>query len=248
MKKILSIILFVFILLSCSSTKKPQEKLEETTKLPFYNDSLKTLQIEGTLDIAMQDMDQNVSLEIKVKEQSEIAMNIFGPFGIEVAKIHSDAEKLTFFNVFQGIVLQGKPSSQNLKKVANIYLTFNELISITRCEIPALNKMFKFVSEEKEVKKFISSDNSSIIETVYVDKFGLLKKYEKSNIHKIKILEVSFDDYKSVNNFKLAHQISINFPLMKGILKIDIDNYKLNQKLEDLKLKIPSSIKIKEID
>lgn len=221
--------------------------MEVTTNLPFYNKDLKTLKFEGTMDVEMPSMSQGASIEVKVKEQTEMGMNVFGPFGIEVAKLHSNAEKFVFFNMFNGEAFQGVPSSENLNKVAAISLSFQDLISIMRCEIPSFKKKFIKHKEVNELKSYINSDKSKNIEIVTVDKFGLLKKYEQSDLNGKKIFEVDFNNYKTINKFKLAHLVKINFPQIGGNLTIEVEKYYPNHEINNLELKIPNSIKIQEI-
>jgi hypothetical protein len=247
MKKIISISFIIAVLISCTSSKKIHEKMEETEDLPFYNEKLKTLKIEGSMDVEMPSMSQGASIEVRLKEQSEMGMNVFGPFGIEVAKLYASNDKFIFFNMFQGEAYQGQPSSENLNKVANISLSFKDLISIMRCEIPSFKKKFIKYKDEDESKIYINPDKSKNIEKATIDKFGLLKKYEQSDLNGKKIFEVNFSNYRNVDKFKLAHLVKIIFPQIGGNLTIEVENYFPNQEINNLELKIPSSIKIKEI-
>src|SRR5690606_30233675 len=107
MKKILIIILISFVAFSCKTTKKITEQFDETKLLPFYNKDLTSLKIEGNMDVNMPDNEASASMEVNILKLDELKMNIFGPFGIEVAQMYSNQDKFVFFNMFKGEAYQG---------------------------------------------------------------------------------------------------------------------------------------------
>ncbi len=247
MKKLILVILPVLFIISCTTSKKITERFEETQNLPFYNPKLTTLLIEGNMDVNMPSNNVGASVEVNINKLEEFKMNLFGPFGIEVAKLYSNSSKFIFYNMFQGEAYGGVPSSENLNKVANIALSFEDLISIMRCEIPSGTKQYKKKSENKESTTYHNKLDNKTTEKVIVNKFGLLTKYELLDQSNKAILTVDYLDYKAVDNFKLAHKINIIFPKIAGRLEMKIDNYKINDKLEELQFSLPKSIKLQEI-
>jgi hypothetical protein len=248
MKKIITLSLLIFILISCKSTKKIGEKFDESDNLPFFNKKLSTLKIEGSMSVDMPKNSANASMEVNINKLDEFKMNIFGPFGIEVAKLYSNAQKFVFLNSFQGEAFSGVPSSENLNKVANLSLSFADLISIMRCEIPSEIKNFKKINEEENNKIFVNKAKESGKELVYINKYGLLTKYQMYDNQNVIVFEVSFDDYRTTEKFKLAHSVAVSFPNIGGKIEIKVDKYTPNIELTNLEFNIPKSIKVKEIE
>lgn len=246
--KIFISILLVLILASCSSTKKFNEKMEEDESLPFYNKELKTLKIEASFDININDNEQSAGVEINLKRNEEIGMNIFGPFGIEVARLYANSEKMLFYNMFEGSAFQGIPSAENMEKMTNISISINDLISIMRSEIPSEKGHYALTSEkdgDKVFTKILEDELGSAV--VNIDKFGVMRKYQQIDENALVTMEVEFKNYKEINGFKLAHLINVKFPHLAGSINVEVEKYTPNLELGDLNLKIPNSIKIKEI-
>lgn len=247
MKKLILTIIPILFILSCTSSKKITERFEENLNLPYYNPKLTSLQIEGNMDVNMPSNNVGASFETSINKLDEFKMNLFGPFGIEVAKLYSNSSNFIFYNMFQGEAYGGVPSSENLNKVANIALSFKDLVSIMRCEIPSGTKAFKKKSETPDATTYHNKLTNNTTEKVIVNKYGLLTKYELLDESNKSILSIDYLDYKAVDKFKLAHKINISFPKIAGKLELEVDNYKANVKLEDLKFNVPKSIKVKEI-
>lgn len=255
MKNYLIALSLMFILLSCKTTKKTSEQFDESERLPFFNKKLSTLKIEGSMSVDMPQNSADANMEVSINKLEEFKMNIFGPFGIEVAKLYSNSEKFIFLNSFQGEAYKGVPSSDNLNKVANISLSFKDLISIMRCEVPSEENNYVRLSKDinsnfnnKETKVFENNSLESGKELVYINKYGLLSKYEMYNDKDILVFDVIFDDYRTTENFKLAHSVVVNFPEIGGKIELTVDTYTPNMELENLEFNLPKSIKVKEIE
>ena len=138
MKYFLNLFL-IFTIISCSGVKDKGTKVP-LNYVPKENSELKTMIVNGKLIANTPERSGSLSTQIKIAGRDSLFMRIIAPFGFEVARLYSTEKEFQFYNVFQNEAFQGEPSSENLKKVSDMDLSFSDLIKISRCEVPGDSK------------------------------------------------------------------------------------------------------------
>ena len=95
-----------FILLalsSCSTTKQinksKQQKLDSNAVVHFHKD-IQSLYCEGEIEINASNQDMSGNFELTMIRDSVILLDIFGPFGINVARIYSSVDSIYVYNLW----------------------------------------------------------------------------------------------------------------------------------------------------
>lgn len=246
MRSILTIFLFSVLISSCSIFKKDVEEIDVSTKIQT---ELKDLTVNGKIKVDMPQQNATVNTQIKIAGRDSLFMKILGPFGIEVMRLYSSEDEFTLLNTFQNEAYKGIPSSENLKKVSNINLSFQDLIKISRSEIPGNSDQYKFSGKKENELKIFTSIKDGIRELIKIDLLGRIIEYKQFDVNGTETLMVNFKDYKNVEGFDLAHKIDIAFKEIGGSMTIEASELLINTiGNSPLSFSLPESVDIQVID
>jgi len=247
MKIIFSFFFILVFIYSCSMFKT--EKVVKIPKIIFSNDRIINLEIKADLNIEMPEMNNSVNSTISLIEKDSLLMNIYGPFGIQIAKLFSSNKEFVFYNMFQNQIISGTPSKENFLKATNLNLSFDELIHLIRNEVPGKNENFQYYKNDENSNEIYKNklDNNKIFVT-YDNKYKKLIKYEQKDNLDNKLLSINYKDYSPYNNFLLPNTIEIIFEKLSGKLTINVEEYKINGEINSINFDKPTSAKIIKLD
>ncbi len=259
MQKFLYIIFIslVLVIVSCSSTKQSEKPKTETkiekvkpleSKIPVlkdFNSSIKNLIIEGEIDIDSPQLDNSADFELTICGSDSLSMIISGPLGITVAKLFATKNQFIFINSFSGELYKGKPTKENFEKVANIPLSFNDLINILQSKLLYHVKQYKYIKLYEDNYVFMINNNEIFDEILINQELNKILYLKRFNSTK-ELFNCSYGDFININNNNnfIAKTITINAPNSNIKLKIKYDKVQANVTIDKpISFKIPNKIK-----
>jgi len=269
--KILSFLFLPFAVLvisSCSSTKTVQKDSEATTKketavvteketneIPteqlfyFSNDNLRQLEINGKIVSTVDGSKQSASSSVLVKERDSIGMTIFGPFGILVGQLMATQSNFTFYNAFGNEVIEGEPSSANINSVTGMPISFNDIMTLLRGEVPFGTIGYKKVKTLESGETLYSyKDQMQHFVTTSVNS-NTISQYQRKAIDGELLFHIRYNNYKNVNNVSIATESILQIPKMKTSISFVADEVFINEPFQSkLSFSIPSGVKRKKLN
>lgn len=270
--KILTFLFLLFAVLvisSCSSTKTVQKDSETTTKKEtavvteketkessteqlfyFSKDNLRQLEINGKIVSTVDGSKQSASSSVLVKERDSIGMTIFGPFGILVGQLMATQSNFMFYNAFGNEVIEGEPSSANINSVTGMPISFNDIMTLLRGEVPFGTNGYKKVKtlESGEVLYAYKDQIQTHFVTTSTNS-NTISQYQRKAIDGELLFHIRYNNYKNVNNVSIAMESILQIPKMKTSISFVADEVFINEPFQSkLSFSIPSGVKRKKLN
>jgi outer membrane lipoprotein-sorting protein len=129
------IIFFAEIFSGCIPSKPsesveilPSERLVK--KLEANRRKIKNFEGTGTINISTSEMSNKASFKVDILKPDSVFINIYGPFGIDLASALVTSGKFIFYDEVHNIVYKGNNNNEILKKIFKVNLTFGELLNM----------------------------------------------------------------------------------------------------------------------
>jgi hypothetical protein len=241
-KNYLLIFSICLIVISCSSTKQLKQA---NINLLKYHQGINNIEIISGITTSFKDNNLSANVNLKISQEDSLQMNIYAAFGINVAKLYSNPNKFIFYNMFENKGYIGKPSMENLYKIAKLNLNYSDFIKLIKSEIPGDLSKFTFFKKD-EAKNEIIYKNKKGNETAEFVVLSIsenkMLQYQQKNIDGTLVTNVFFKEYKPFNNQEFATKIVFQFPALEGEISFDFDEVKINPIIEaPFSFSIPSS-------
>jgi hypothetical protein len=253
-RDIFALLIIIMFISSCGTTKEVKKELppsqyvsKDTFEVIKFKKNIQSLSCSGNINFSSLNENMKGSFEMEMIRNKVLAMDIFGPFGISVARIFATRDSLILYNLWAGKYYQTNGAidgfefiSPFVSKLFNLIIAepFNEVDSLLM-EIPLKDSLaFSYKINEKEFYRFIFK-----------------RKYESMtylsyNFNENKY-EVYFRNFEKYENFSLPNQIDIYDQTSKNQLKITIEEIKqinaINQIQNSQKNKFKKVNKIEEL-
>lgn len=265
MKIVAFSIFLVSILLinSCGSTKTVQKNKETTTisvnkdtletlssqLYYFSNDDLKQLEINGKVVSSVDGAKQSAATTILVRERDSIGMTIFGPFGILVGQLMATNSNFTFYNAFGNEVIEGDPSSANINSVTGMPISFDDIMTLLRGEVPFGSKGYEKVKtmESGEILYLYKDQQLTHFVTISQNSNNISQYQRKTNDGEL-LFHIRYGNYKTINNVSISTESTLQIPSMKTSISFVADEVFVNEPFQSkLSFSIPSGVKRKKL-
>ncbi len=260
MKKYLLIVLIllgaVYLFEGCVPSK-PKEEVEILPsdrlikRIEANRRRVKTFQGTGTIKIETKEINAPASFKVNLVRPDSLFMEIYGPFGIDVAQILVTERDFVFYDEINNVVHKGKSNSDILERIFKVKLSFADL---TDAFAGAVNVSSKLMSEPS---------NYEVIFDKYILTYDDPGNETKTK-YKIDIRELAITDYQILDNSDkpILEGIYSNFKVVDGISMptfIQIVNNEENEKINityrkielnrsnvKISLKIPDDAKVEQ--
>ncbi len=252
MNKTLILLLLTSLMLvinSCATTKiadkKSKEKPADVSKIeiPQNNLELNNLRLKGRLKANLNGQSNSASFDIKIAGRDSLFMRILGPFSIEVVRFYANKDVFLAYNLIGGTAFTGKPDAESLQEAIGIGVSFQELISLLRSEVPFDFSDYKRVGCDT-VSCSYSNDNYSFCQVSTSD---IILNYERKTSELESIFTANLELYRNIQGFQLANKFNFKFPDI-GNVELVISEFEVNvENLAKMSFSLPSSLKVKNI-
>ncbi|MEE9431391.1 MAG: DUF4292 domain-containing protein [Melioribacteraceae bacterium] len=260
MIKTIRIVLFsllVAILASCTSTKKvktveeilPPNRLVK--RLEANRRKIKTFEGSGVMKIETPKINAKASFEVFVKKPDSIKLSIYGPFGIDIAQAVVTNSEFEFHDVLRNTVYKGRTDNNLLKKVFHIDLSFSELIDAFAGAVNLTSKLRGTPSNYKlEDDNYILTytDTNSTKKSIYEIKTSNLAigNYKLFASRNNLLFEGDYSKFKLYNKVAIPRKTTVENKRQNQKVEIEYRSVTVNEKLESLKIEIPTDAKVIE--
>lgn len=226
----LAILIGIVSLFSCSSTKEIKKEIPHSTpvitidtfEVINFKKNINSLECSGEIEFADTRQSMSGTFEMKILRQNKLSIDVFGPFGINVARIYASEDSVIVYNLWEGKYYQSKGNLDGFEFLAPFASKlFNILVAEPFYEKDSLLKVvpendslgFKFKFSDTNYYRFNYRRNFASI--------TYLNYTFKKNV-----FEVYLKKFNTVNELFLPYNIDIYDQTNKNQLKIKIDEFK----------------------
>jgi len=250
LKKLIYILILVVFASSCK-TIKDKSLIGEVEEL-IRKDDLRTLQIRAQVHSDFPDFKQSFSTRINIAFRDSVQLSVLGPLNIPLGRLYAEPNYFVFFNTMESIAFEGKPSAENLKKVAYMDLSYNDLIFMLRAEAPSEFAKYRIFQKNEEKGETIYIDDSSVNYAefiVFSHNLGTITQIQRKKRNDETLLNIVYSDFQKVNEFLLPMTINASIPDANGSITLKITEVSVNLLfLEPFKFEVPSSFELYRLD
>lgn len=209
---------------------------------------VKTFLGVGSLDIKSSEINAKSNFEVRISRPDSVTISLFGPFGIDLARINVNNKDFIFLDVINNRVYKGKVGPGVIKQVLKIDIQFEELINLLTgsvnlsdklsfqpdAKLLADNKYLVEINDDKNDTNFIYTINSS---DLAISEFQIISDNKS-------LFSAEYSDVFRYDDVPIARSIKVND--IRGNQKINVSYRKVevNKNIGSLKIEIPEDAEI----
>jgi hypothetical protein len=257
-----TILLLLILVTSCSTTQqqtdsfsKEKEKIEQQQAISLHNLKLnntdnENLLLNAKIKIDFPQLSNMVSAKIEIAKTDSILINITGPFNINVGKLFANQDRYIINSNLESITYTGKPTAENLKKIINIPLSFNDLVRFLRASLSESYDSYSFKTEVESEQLFVSLISDIGAEFLLVSKEqNTISQIQRKNENNETVMNIVYSNYSPLNDYNFPKKIVITFPMLNGKVEIEYQEVKILQKVTSpMSFDKPKSFRLFEFD
>lgn len=253
---LITFITFLFLLEGCAPSKPVIEERVISAdrlvkKLEANRRKIKVFQGTGVLSINSSEVNAKSNFEVIIKKPDSLRVSFYGPFGIDLAHALITPKNFLFYDVINNTVYRGLMKSGIIKQILKIELPLNEVVDAL---VGSVNLTDKLRIEPNKYElldgsfKMIYVDSSLNLETIYlVDENDLsITETQLKKIDGKLIMLGKFTRFSKYEDVPIPLEINLEDLANKQKLKVEYRKIEVNQSSSNLKLEIPSDVKIRE--
>lgn len=255
MKKIiqlLMVVVFSLNIISCGPSKKvidyeiSFDEINESLKINY--DKMKSYSATGSAELNLNKINMTVQFELQVLKPSSATIDLFGPFGFEIASAYLKDDSVNIYNAIDNQLIKTSLSSKRINASE-----FGEVFK--RIIYPLFFGYFNVDVIEADSTEYISTEDkfgvikflkNSVVE-IYYDrsKYFLSEIAFRKNFSNKKVL-ISFQELKQFDGIKFPVKIEINNEDTQESISITFKKIEFNKINEELQFSVPENVKVKE--
>jgi len=249
-------IIFSFLIQSCVPSKPIHEKKilpagRLIKKIEANRRKVKTFYGKGNIDIKTESFEGSAGFEIKIHKPDSIRLNIYGPFGIDLAQAMVTRNRFLFYDVLHDQAYSGNLSMNIMKKIFKIDLPFNQLIDAFAGAVNLTSQLsrrpdkFEIGNDYYDLIYNGNPKSKKYFYKIRIDNNALVQhKIELSN----SLLFVSrYFQFEEIEEIPIPHKAVIENKVDKQVIIIEYRSIEINKKLDEMTLKLPSDVRIKRL-
>lgn len=206
--------------------------------------AVRTLQTEGTVSVTGTQNMNGIPFTAILAEGDSSRITLSGPFGMTAVSVYTVADSFTVVNYLSQEVTAGRGDSATLLSIAPIAMNLRDLIAVVRGVVPGGTERFATRTDRGDgAVLFGSKDKDGGVEFALVDTVtNTLRQYQRKNSAGVTLVDVLFDDFKTIQSIPIAHSIRITINDKKESLTMRITEAKVNEAITTpLAIEVPSS-------
>jgi len=249
--------IFIFTVNGCSTSKHIQQENNKSLEKKSNNNSnnsnsnnngtnntisdieisSKILNLEGTekenltfqarINLNFPQINQTISATIELAGVDSILIKIYGPLGIPVGKLYSNKNFYIMSNYIESITFTGSPTAENLQKIINLPLEFDDIVYLLRSSLPTHDSenIFQSVGVEAEGDLYFRK-NKENGEFAIINSSGQLVHFQRKITGDDLVLSAKYSNFIKIGDKSLAKNIYMNFPVANGKATIEYTDIK----------------------
>lgn len=222
------------------------------TKLEANRRKVRTFSAAGTINIKNGNSTIESSIEVNIKKPDSVRVDVYGPFGIELAQILITRDNFLFYDAINKKAYKGKTDEAAIQKALKIDLPFDMLIDAFTGGVDLSDKLrtepddYVF-NENYSYVKYIDSTSGTINEYEINTKNFTVNKIKIGKSDKRSIVEATYDNYKEFENISVPLTVSMKFPENNQSLQINYKKVSINDSSSNILFELPSDTKYEEL-
>lgn len=200
------------------------------TKLRESYQSTPNLTMKGTMKIS--GIPATVWYDAVVKQRDSLKITMTGPFGIAVGALSATPRGFLFFNAQSGEALEGRGDRETFRKMLQVGLSYDEIVSLMRGEIPAIpeNGTYTAKSDGENIGFTVSKDtyretftiNSASLEVI--DYLRVQVNGETTTEE----ISVAYKNFVSVASRRVAKRAQVSLSGGEQTMQVNIEEIRNN--------------------
>lgn len=245
---------FTFIYEGCVPSK-PTEKVEIlpserlTKKLEANRRKIKNFEGTGTIDINTPEVNTTASFKVTMQRPDSVYLEVYGPFGIELAQALVTSSNYTFYDAMHNTVYKGSSNSGILRRIFKVDMSFSDL---TDAFVGAVNMTPKLSQEpsnyeivyDKYVLTYIDSLTAASTKYTVDIRDLVITNYQLAGSDGKLILEGNYSKFKVVNGIPVPFVTEIKNNSESQSLKIEYRKVDVNKKNSRISFDIPDDAEV----
>jgi hypothetical protein len=236
---------------------KPAEETEVVPsdrlikKLEANRRKVKNFEGTGSLKINTPDINTTASFKVVLQKPDSVYLEVYGPFGIDLAQALVTGNNFTFYDVMHNKVYKGKSNSDILKKIFKVDLSFSDLIDAFTGAVnltPRLTQQpdnYEIVYD-KYVLTFIDSLTSQKNKFTIDIRDLVITNYQVLNASDKVLLESTYTKFKLQDGISIPYTTDISLKNENQSLKIEYRKIDLNKNDVKISMNIPDDAEVVE--
>lgn len=258
-RKLIVVVLFAASLIAAFAGCVPSKPTEEVEILPSERlvkrleaNRRKIKAFEGSGVITINTAALNnvpASFKIIVQKPDSIYLEVYGPFGIDLAKAMVTEGKFTFYDVMNNTVYRGKNNTDMLEKIFKVKLSFDELLDAFTGSVNMTQELTEQPSKyevayDKYILTYVDS-NTQIKNRYRVDIRDLtVTDYQVIDEADQEVLDGTYSNFKLVDNIFFPMYVQITNKDADQKVTIEYRKVNINKKNRKLTLNYPDDVKV----
>ena len=198
----------------------------------FFNENLfsfnSNILMKANLKVVFSSINQSITTTIEIAKMDSILINISAILGINVGKFFATPDEFIMNNNLESVTYTGKSSRENLMKIIQLELSFNDFVSILKTT-PTKQNLSDYQVDYNN--NSLSFEDEFATEIIYFSSKDTITKIIRKNKFEQDIFIAEFSNHKLIDNYLFAKTINISFPNQNGNVTINLNEINLNAKL-----------------
>ena len=246
-----TIVLAVFLLVGCNSTKSVSHT-PLTTELAIERVNgraglVKTLKGSGNLTIESAELNATVSFELALRRPDSLLLTLEGPFGVNVGSIFIAGDRFVFYNAANNQVVEGNVEHVRLPWLAGLKLD-GESITTFLTASPAIprggivRRNHPSTDDEDADPVLLQCPRTDGSDEVNVDPAdGVVKRYASFDSRHGLVLVQEFSQYAEADGVLMPHLLRIIMPPERRMLSLHFRKISINREPVALVWEVPDN-------
>jgi outer membrane lipoprotein-sorting protein len=225
----------------------PTERL--MTKLEANRRRIKTFEGNGTITIKTNEINTSASFRIVLVKPDSLYLTIMGPFGMELAEALVTDKDFIFYDALQNTAYKGAQSSDILKQIFKIDLSFGDIMDAFIGSVNLTNNLYKSPNSYQVIyDKYMLTYNDSATKNISeyevdVRHLGILHYLLKNNSGE-DLLEGKYSNFEVLETVAVPAKIEVMNRKQNETVVIDYKSMTANKKKIYIDFKLPDDASI----
>ncbi|MGE5496999.1 MAG: DUF4292 domain-containing protein, partial [Syntrophothermus sp.] len=203
----------------------------------------------GSLYINSPELNTTASFKVTLQKPDSVYLEVYGPFGIDVAQAVVTGSNYIFYDAIHNTAYKGKSSSDVLKKIFKVNLSFSDLMDAFTGAVNLTPKLSQQPSNYEIVyNKYILTFDDSLSQ--YKSRYSIdirdlvITDYQLVDPAGKPVLESIFSKFSMLQGISIPYTTKVDLKDAGQSLKIEYRKIDLNKNSVKISLDIPEDAEV----
>ena len=244
----------IFFIEGCIPSKPVQEERQISPdrlikRLEASRRKIKTMEGAGSITINTTDINAKSSFKVEIKRPDSIKVSFYGPFGIDLASALITQQNFQFYDAINNNYYKGKLSSDAMKQVMKIEISFGELMDVLTGSVNLTDKLRRDPQAYESTDEFYRltyNDSTASKSSTYIVRqsdLGITEYFVNTFAGK-KLINAKYSDFHEMEDAPIPYLIDLNELVNNQKIKIEYRTVDVNKEIGNLSIDIPNDAKV----